>query len=82
MQESPNRAEEPISNNTATFMKMDFQKNGESCRKRRKISHEKMSSKLKESEREKESLRRKMKRFYKRIQRRKKILTKLTPNKN
>ena len=60
----------------AASMKTDFHKNWESPSKCRKIYHKIMSFKLKELERKKESLRRKMKRFYKTTQRDKKAPTK------
>ena len=78
MQESPNRAEEPNSNNAATPAIMDFHKSGESSRKCRKISHEKMSSRLKEPQR-KGIFMKKMERLYKITQNGKKALTKLSP---
>ena len=52
-----------------------------SSRKRRRIFHEKMSSKFKEPERKKESLRRKTQRLCKIIQRGKKTPNKLTHRK-
>ena len=79
VQESQNRAKEVSSNNAAVLVKMDFHKHVESSRKRWRIFHKKMNSKLKELEREKESLRRKTERLYKRTQTVKKTTTKFTP---